>query len=230
MKCIVIDDEDMSRKSVEHCIKQTDFLSLVQSFSNPVKALSFLTENKVDLIFLDIEMPEMSGMEFIKILEKKAPQIILITSHTKFALEAFEFNVTDYFVKPVSYPRFFKSVTKAKEIFEKESSYDLDSDNIFIKKGSSINRIKKSDILWVEASGDYVLLHTADEKFIIHATMKAIEEKLPAKDYIRVHRSFIVRIDIIDSIEDDLIAYKSKLIPIGKTYKTAVYKRLNMFQ
>lgn len=229
MNCIVVDDEEMSRRSIEHCIKQTDFLSLTASFDSPIKALSFIQKNKIDLIFLDIEMPEMNGIEFIKTAGHKVSQIILATTHTEFALEAFEYNVTDYLVKPVTYQRFFKAVSKAKEVYEKQANFYVENDAIFIKKGASIFRIKKSDILWGEACGDYVILNTDKQKFMIHSTMRAIEDKLPAKDYLRVHRSFIVRIDSIDSIEDDAIAYGNKLIPIGKTYKDTVFKRLNLF-
>lgn len=228
MNCIVIDDEELSRMSVEHCIKKTDFLNHTVSFDNPIKALSFIQKNQIDLIFLDIEMPEMTGMEFIKAVGHKVPQIILATTHTEFALEAFEHNVTDYIVKPISYQRFFKAVSKAKEIHERQANHYIESDVIFIKKGPTIFRIKKSDILWAEACGDYVVLNTERDKYMVHSTLKTIEDKLPSKDYLRVHRSFIVRIDSIDNIEDDTIAYGRKLIPIGKTYKETVYKRLNL--
>ncbi|MES2836462.1 MAG: LytTR family DNA-binding domain-containing protein [Bacteroidota bacterium] len=228
MNCIVIDDEELSRKSIEHCIKQSDFLNLKMSFDSPIKALSYLQTNKIDLIFLDIEMPEMTGIEFIKTLKINVPQIILATSHPEFALEAFEYTVTDYLIKPLTFSRFFKSVSKAKEIFDNQQSFSAESDDFFIKKGTSIIRINKSEILWVEASGDYAILNTRKEKFMVHSTMKSIEDKLPMKDYLRVHRSYIVRIDKIDCIEDDAISYDKKLIPIGKTYKEEVYKRLNL--
>lgn len=228
MNCIVIDDEELSRKLLEQFIGKNDSLVLLNSFSNPVDALSFLSNNKVDVIFLDIEMPEMNGLEFMKVLNP-LPSIILTTSHKEFALDAFEYNVVDFLVKPIVYSRFIKAVQKVKATFEKKEEFHIsDDNNVFVKQGSSIVRIKKSDILWVEALGDYIILHTDKDKFTILSTMKGIEEKLPSQDYIRVHRSFIIRIDKIDSIEDNTISYKEKLIPIGKSYREEVFKRLNM--
>jgi DNA-binding LytR/AlgR family response regulator len=138
--------------------------------------------------------------------------------------------VTDYVVKPVSYSRFYKAVLKVKETYEKKLNGNTENndDILFVKKGSVMMRIKKSDILWVEALGDYVTLNTEKEKHIVHSTMKAIEYMLPSKHYMRVHRSYIVRIDKIDSIEEYSIAYKNKLIPIGKSYRNIVFKRLNV--
>jgi DNA-binding LytR/AlgR family response regulator len=228
MNCIIVDDEDVSRKFIEGFVVKTGFLELAQSFSNPIEALSFLSNNKVDLIFLDIEMPEMNGIEFIKTIKDKLPQVILTTSHKEFAIDAFEHDVTDFLVKPVVYSRFYKAVSKAKEIFEKQTGNKMTDDTVFVKKGSSIVSVKKTDILWVEALGDYITLNTRKGKYTIHSTMKAIEDKLAGKDYIRVHRSFIVRIDIIDSIDDNCITYGDKMIPIGKSYKEPVMKRLNI--
>ena len=228
MKCIIVDDELLSRKLIETFIKKIDFLNLVQSFPEPISALSYLSEDKVDLIFLDIEMPEMNGIEFIQTLEQKQTQIILITSRKDFALEAFENNVTDYLVKPFEYPRFYKAIIKAKDVFDKQFIQQGDNDTVFVKKGSTMIRINKSDIVWAESLGDYIKINTGKENYIIHSTMNGLEAKLPSKDYLRVHRSFIIRIDKIDTIEDDAISYHEKLIPIGKTYRTEVYKRLKM--
>lgn len=228
MNCIIIDDHELSRLSLEHFVAKTGFLNLVQSFPSPIDALSFVSANKVDLIFLDIEMPEMNGMEFINTIKQNLPQIILTTYHQEFALAAFEQNVTDYIIKPIVYTRFFQAVSKAKDIFEKQAVHHISSDTVFVKKGASIVKLKKSDIVYVEALVDYVVLYTDKEKFIIHSSMSAMESKLPAHDYMRVHRSYIIRIDKIDSIEDNAISCKEKLIPIGKTYREQVLKRLQM--
>ncbi|MBI2271154.1 MAG: response regulator transcription factor [Bacteroidetes bacterium] len=230
MNCIIIDDHELSRKALEHFIEKAGFLNLIHSFSNPISALSFILNNKeIDLIFLDIEMPEMNGMEFINTAKQHLPQIILTTHHKEFALDAFEHNVTDYIMKPITYPRFFQAVSKARNIFEKQATYHISNDTVFVKSGTSILKLKKADIVYVEALVDYVVLHTAKEKFIIHSSMNAMENKLSPKEYMRVHRSYIVRIDAIDSIEDNAISYNEKLIPIGKTYREEVLKRLNMF-
>lgn len=228
LNCIVIEDELLSRKLIENYIKKVDFLNLVHSFQDPITALSFLSENSVDLIFLDIEMPEMNGIKFIQMIQHKIPQIILTTSHKEFALEAFEYNVTDYLVKPLDFPRFYKAISRAKDIVAKQTLHHINDDTVFIKKGVSIIRIKKSDILWVEALGDYITLNTEKEKIVIHSTMNAMEAKLSPNDYMRVHRSYIIRIDKIDTIEDDTISFNEKIIPIGKTYRDEVYKRLRM--
>ena len=228
MNCIIIDDDPIAVNLIKGYVNKTDSLSLVNSFSNPIDALSFMAANKIDLLFLDFEMPEMNGIEFIKAIKQQMPQIILVTAHKEFAADAFEYNVTDYLVKPIPYSRFFNSVQKAKEIFDKNAVHHMEADMVFVKKGSTILGLKKSDIIWVEALGDYAVLNTSTDKFTIHSTMNAVEKKLPAKDYIRVHRSFIVRIAKIDSIEDDAISCNEKLIPIGKSYRQEVYNRLNI--
>lgn len=228
MNCIIIDDEELSRKSLEMFIAKTDFLSLMESFNDPIDAVKYLSDNKVDLIFVDIEMPGMTGLELIETIKHLPIQVIITTSHKEFALDAFEYYVTDYVVKPISYSRFYKAVTKVKEVHDKKLNGTHSDDILFVKKGSVMMRIKKSDILWVEALGDYVTLNTEKEKYIVHSTMKAIEYMLPSQHYMRVHRSYIVRIDKIDSIEEYSIAYKNKLIPIGKSYRNVVFKRLNV--
>lgn len=228
INCIVLDDDLISRKLIEAYSKKASFLNLLHSFQEPISALSFLSENSVDLIFLDIEMPEMNGMKFIQTIQQKMPQVIIVTTHTELAHKAFEYEVTDFLVKPFDYSRFYKAVLRAKNIAEKDALHYIDDDNVFIKKGSSIVRIKKSDIIWVQALGDYITLNTEKEKIIIHSSMNAMEAKLSQKHYIRVHRSYIIRIDKIESIEDDIISYNEKIFPIGKTYRNYVYQRLKM--
>lgn len=229
MNCIIIDDHELSRKSLEHFISKTNFLNLVYSFENPIDALAYVIKNKVDLIFLDIEMPEMNGIEFINTVKQHLPQVILTTHHEEFALVAFEHNVTDYIMKPITYPRFFRAASKARDIFERNAVNHISNDAVFVKKGTSIVKLKISDIVYIEALVDYVVIHTDKERFVIHSSMTAMEGKLSNQDYIRVHRSYIIRIDKIDSIEDNAISYKEKLIPIGKTYREEVLKRLKMF-
>jgi DNA-binding LytR/AlgR family response regulator len=228
MKCIIVDDNILALKATEQFVQKVDYLTLAGTFGNPVSALSFVSQNKVDLVFLDVEMPEMNGIEFLKSLKHPAPQIILTTTHKDYAPEAFEHNVTDYLVKPIVHSRFMNSVSKAKEVYERQRKDFVDSEAAFIKKGSSIIKINKSDVLWIESLGDYVTLNTENEKHIVHSTMQEIMEKFPEKDFIRVHRSFIIRINKIENIEDDLIHYGKQLIPIGKTYRQEVFKRLNM--
>jgi len=228
MKAIIIDDNDIALLATQQCVAKADKIQLLGSFNNALKALSFLASNPVDLIFLDIEMPELNGIEFIKAMKQPHPMIVLTTSHPQFALEAYENNVLDYLVKPIALPRFLNAVAKAQALFEKHNIDKVENDIIFIKKGNVIVKVNKSDVLWIEGLGDYVTLNTEKEKYIVHSTMHNIEQKFASGEFMRVHRSFIIRIDKINNIEDNCISYFDKFIPIGKTYKDSVYKRLNM--
>lgn len=230
VRCIIIDDNDIALLATKQIASKIDQLEIVETFNDSVQALTYLSSNSsnIDVVFLDIEMPEINGMEFISALEDPKPLIILTTSHTQFALEAFENNVLDYVVKPITLSRFIKAFNKAQNILDRHKLENIDNDTIFIKKGNVIVKVNKSDILWIEGLGDYVTLNTQKEKFVVHSTMHAIEQKFASGDFIRVHRSFIIRIDKINNIEDNCISYFDKFIPIGKTYKESVYKRLNM--
>lgn len=232
MNCIIIDDDEMSRRVVEEFISRTDFLSQTNSFPSAVEAINFIKQGaEVHLIFLDIEMPEMSGIDFLNTLTKP-PQIIIISSKEKYAIQAFDYSVTDYLLKPITYARFFKAASKAYENFNRGRSLaDVDKE-IFIKKNSSLVRIKYNDILWVEALENYVVINTTTEKFTIHFTMKSIENQLPVVRFKRVHRSFIVNVNRITSIEDNSVVIKmnegKKIIPIGKSYRDKLLSEINL--
>ena len=228
MNCIIVDDNEMALKATEQCVRQVKYVKHLGSFTNPVEALSYASGNDVDLMLLDVEMPEIGGLDFIKALKQPHPIIILTTSYREYAIEAFDNNVTDYLVKPVSLPRFMQAMAKAKDSYDKNKIHHIDETTVFIKKGSSLTRMNIDDILWVESLGDYVTLNTANEKIIVHSTMQAIEEKLGSKKFIRVHRSYLIQADKITDIEDDVISYFNQLIPIGKTYRKEVYSRLKI--
>lgn len=231
MKCIIIDDDQMSCRVLEDYVNRTSFLNLQKSFTNAVDAINYMKDgNKVNLILLDIEMPEMSGIDFLNTLSNP-PQIIIVSSREKYALEAFEYSVTDYLLKPVTYARFFKAANKALENFDKIQQGG-DEQEIFIKKSNSLVKIKYSEILWIEALENYVVINTKNDKFTIHFTMKAIENQMPGNQFKRVHRSFIVNIREIFSIEDNNVVIKlpdgRKLIPIGKSYRDKLLKKINL--
>ena len=228
MNCIIVDDNILAQKSTEQMVLKVDYLKLRSTFSDPVIALSFLAQNKIDLIFLDVEMPELDGIEFIKTLNHPQPMIILTTTHSDYAPEAFENNVTDYLVKPIVQSRFMNAVSKAKQVYDNKNAIRHDDESMFIKKGSTIVKINKSDVLWIESLGDYVTLNTEKEIFTVHSTMQEIMEKFSEKEFIRVHRSFIVRLNKIENIADDLIQFNKKNFPIGKTYRQEVFKRLSL--
>jgi DNA-binding LytR/AlgR family response regulator len=228
MNCIIVDDEDMSRNIVRHFVEQTSFLTLAKECADAIEAANFLQQNPVDLLFLDIEMPQMSGMELIKSLQVK-PQVIFITSRSDYAVEAFEYNVTDYLVKPITYARFLKAVTKAKEVFDVQQPLQLHSKDLYIKSDSKIVKINLKDLLYVEALADYVMMYTVSgSRHVVHSTMKGVEKKLNSGEFIRVHRSFIVNIEKIEAIEDLSIIISKKLIPIGASYKDNFLKKLNI--
>ena len=216
---------------IEEFIAKTDTLTLLNTFTNPVDAINaFRNEAEIDLVFLDIEMPEMSGIDFLDSLTS-APQVIIISSKEKYALDAFEYDVTDYLLKPIQYGRFYKAITKAMSRYSK-GKLDTKGDEIFIKHNSSLVRLKYNDILWVEALENYVIVNTYSDKYTIHFTMKAIEQKLPTSKFTRVHRSFIVNTSSINIIEDNAIVIKthdgSKSIPIGKSYKDKLMDDINV--
>jgi len=232
MNSIIIDDDKLSRRIIEEFIRKCEGLELMQSFADPVEAMNYLKrEDEIHLIFLDIEMPEMSGIDLLNLL-KDPIQIIIVSSKEKYALNAFEYDVTDYLLKPVTYPRFLKAIDRAVSRFEKNKMNLLGKEEIFIKKNSSLVRLKYDDILWVEALENYVTFNTFREKFTIHFTMKAIEQKLPGNKFTRVHRSFIVNTKSIDVIEDKNVIVStidgSKSIPIGKSYKEKLMKDINV--
>lgn len=232
MDCIIIDDDKLSRKILEEFISKTEGLQLKRSFADPVEAINYLrTEEDVHLIFLDIEMPDMNGIEFLNSM-KSQPQIIIFSSKEKYALNAFEYDVTDYLLKPVAYSRFIKAVDKAAARFERDKINIMGKEEIFIKKNSTLVRLKYDDILWVEALENYVIINTFKEKFTIHFTMKAIEQKLPTSKFTRVHRSFIVNTSCIEVIEDNSVLIRTddgtRSIPIGKSYKEKLMKDINL--
>ncbi|NOZ34879.1 MAG: response regulator transcription factor [Chlorobi bacterium] len=232
MQCIIIDDDKVSRLVIEKYINKTDFLELTETFDNAVDAANFFNnKNITDLIFLDIEMPGMSGVEFLEILDN-LPQIIVVSAKEKYAMQAIEYDVTDYLLKPVSYSRFLKAVTKSKTKYEEENE-TVSSEGIFIKSSSSsFVRLFYDDVLYIEAMENYVLIQTEKKKYTIHFTMKALFDKLPADKFIRVHRSFIINKDRIERIENNMIFIqsldKNKSIPLSKSYKENFMKKLNI--
>ncbi|MFO7938583.1 MAG: LytTR family DNA-binding domain-containing protein [Bacteroidales bacterium] len=231
MRCIVIDDDALSRRVVEEFVQRTEFLELTASYETAVDAINKLSnaEEEVDLIFLDIEMPEMDGIDFLNSL-KQLPQVIIVSSQEKYALEAFDYDVTDYLLKPITYGRFYKAVTKAHNVFA--TPVHDETDEIFIKKNSALVRLKYEDIIWVEALENYVIVNTFEDKFTIHFTMKSIENQLPANKFKRVHRSYIINLKKIERIEDNSIVVKThdgmKTIPIGKAFKERFMNDINL--
>ena len=228
MKCLVVDDDDLSRGILEDLIKDTDSLDLVASCADPIKAFNILKDSSIDLLFLDIEMPKMDGISMLKSLNP-LPQVILVTSYDKYAVESYEYDVTDFVKKPISTARFLKAIEKASKRFTKESShFTTKGETIFIKSDSKLVQINTNQIFWIEALGNYMRVITEEGKYTILSTMKDVASKLPSDDFVRVHRSFIVRLDKIESIEDNYIVINENQINIGKAYKEGLNKKLNL--
>lgn len=227
MRCAIVDDDDLSIRLITEYINQTDDLNLVGTFSSAIKASNALSREPVDLIFLDVEMPDMTGLELIKSLDRK-PQIILITSKKDYAIEAFEYQVADYLLKPISYSRFLKAANKARELFEVKQKGAAAPKQLYIKEDSVLVNVPLNDIVWIEALGDYVTIHLTDKKHTVLTTMKSMDSKLPPEEFMRVHRSFIVRVDKINNLDGNMLVVGKKLIPIGKSYRKALMDRLNI--
>ncbi len=233
MNCIIIEDDKLSLRIIEEFVNRTTGLNLVDTFSSAVDAINMLSSNdNIQLIFLDIELPDMSGMEFLNSI-KIIPQVVIISSKEKYAVEAFDYEVTDYLVKPVNYARFFKAIERVRNRLQMRNGLDkIGKDEIFIKKNSTLVRLRYDEILWVEALENYVIFNTFEEKYTIHFTMKAIEQKLPVEKFTRVHRSYIVNVGRIEVIEDNSVLIRThdgtKTIPIGKSYKDKLMGDINL--
>ena len=228
MKCLVVDDDELSRGILEDLISDTSSLELVASCDDPIKAFNIIKESKIDLLLLDIEMPKMDGISMLKALSP-LPQVILVTSHDEYAVESYEYDVTDFVKKPISTARFLKAVEKANKRFNTDVSlFTTKGETIFIKSDSKLVQINTHKIFWIEALGNYMRVITEDGKYTILSTMKDVANKLPSDEFVRVHRSFIVRLDKIESIEDNYIVINNNQINIGKAYKEGLSGKLNL--
>lgn len=224
--CIAIDDEPLALGLIVSHIKKTPYLELIAEFDNPIDATEFLQDNKVQLIYLDIKMPDLTGVEFARTLDDEC-KIIFTTAYDKYAVEGFQLHALDYLLKPISYEVFVNSAKHAKhylDLLSSESSVkpiQADENFLFVKADYKLHRIDFSDILYFEGLKDYVKLYTenSSKPIVFHATMKSVEEKLPVDKFMRIHRSYIVSLNKIMTIERDRILFNEKRIPISKQYK-----------
>jgi len=230
MNCLIVDDDNISRSEAEQLVKKISSLNLVASCSNALEAFNAIKTKKIELIFLDVMMPGMSGLELIKSLSNDRPQVILMTSEKNYAVEAFNYDVTDFLVKPLSEERFLRAVSKVKNNHQGngQGKVEANTDFIFVKVDSVLVKINTADILYIEAVGDYVSIHTTSSRYVVHSTMKSILDKLSLQHFLRVHNSFIVRLDKISSIEDNSIIINKNLIPLSRLRKNELMERLNL--
>ena len=227
MTCIIVDDDPLSVKMLEGLVVQTDFLSVEKTFQVPMEAIKYLRDHHVDILFLDIEMPGMTGLELLGAVED-LPAVILVSSKADYALDAFHFDVEDYLLKPPTFARFLKAVKKVQDKIRDDQAVQFKGDYVFVKSDAALVKVDIRQVQWIEALADYVAIVTKEKKFVCHSTMKAIEAKLPVDQFVRVHRSYIVRIDQIDAIEDNSVSVGKKVIPVGGTYRDGLMGSLNL--
>lgn len=226
--CVIIDDEPIARKGLKEYIADVDFLEIIGEFDSPLKATELISSGDVQLLFLDIQMPRITGLDFFKSLPHPPP-VIFTTAYPQYALEGFEVNALDYLVKPFTFERFLKAVLKAKEYYEvRESNLapEKTSDYFFIKADNKLVKIMFDELLYVEALQNYVTIHTPSKKYMTYLTFKAVEDYLPPDKFIKVHKSYIVAASKIDSIEGNDIRIGQQHIPISRNQKDDVMEKL----
>lgn len=229
MKCIVVDDQKPFHLILANLIAMDPVLELVGSYVDAFEAHQVMLKQEVDLLFLDIEMPGLNGLELAKIMEGKGPLVIFTTSNPDYALEAFNLNVIDYLLKPIEPTRFLKAVEKAKGIIEsKDMAVANENDGfVFIRDSYTIKRIQLDEILYLEANANYVDIYlTSKRMYSIHTAISSLEQKLPSSLFFKVHRSFIVNLGKVDAIEGKTLMIENKIIPIADAYRTALNKRM----
>ena len=228
IKYIIVDDETASHDVIKDYASNLSFLSHEKSCYNAFEAIEYLNKNSVDLIFLDINMPKLSGLDFLKTLSRP-PKVIITSAYREYALDGYELNIEDYLLKPFNFSRFVKAITKIQESTSPitkptQEIQNSDDTKIFVKEDKKYHQIKLKNILFIEAYGNYVKLHLVDKMIVSHQTLISFSQSLPDNQFIRVHKSFIVSIDKIELIEGNRIHIQNHKIPVGKMYKLNINK------
>ncbi|MEN7551368.1 LytTR family DNA-binding domain-containing protein [Rapidithrix thailandica] len=225
LNCIIVDDDLMARKSLERLCLKSDNLNLVATCENGEQALDTLQEGDIDLVFLDMEMPELSGIDLLDACPVM-PQVVVISGEEKYAYDAFQYQVADYLKKPINYIRFKAAVEKVLATYTIQHSIEPE-DAIFIKVDGRYVRIQFSDIFYIENVGDYVQFHLTKKALIVYSTLKSLADRLPKDKFLKIHRSYIVNLDKIVDIEENTLVVKDKVIPISRANKPQLMKKLN---
>ncbi|MFT3824018.1 MAG: LytTR family DNA-binding domain-containing protein [Chitinophagaceae bacterium] len=228
LRCIAIDDEPLALELLEDNISKVPFLTLVASFNNPVQAMKVMQEQPIDLIFLDIQMPGLTGLQFIQTLVQK-PMVIMITAYEKYALEGFDLDVVDYLVKPVALNRFIKACNKAQELHQlrqkaQQPAAESPTDYIFVNVEYSLVKLMLEDIMWIEGMKDYLKIHlkSSTKPVIVRMAMKTMEEQLPASQFVRIHRSFIISKKHVTAVRKNSIFLGETELPVSTQYRDAI--------
>src|SRR5882757_5867144 len=234
INCVIIDDEPLAREGMAKYVKEVDYLHLIETCENPVELMRIQDQHHVDLLFLDIQMPKMNGIDFLKIVQKP-PMVIITTAFPSYALEGFQLNVLDYLLKPITLDRFIRSAGKARDYYDLltraepgpgSAKGEPAADYFFIKCGSKFEKIHFADILYVEGMQNYVTIYTRKGKYVTLLYLKNLEENLDSKSFIRVHKSYIVSIDKIEGIEGNEIFIQTHRIPISRNHREQVIERV----
>jgi DNA-binding LytR/AlgR family response regulator len=234
MRCVIVDDEPYALDLIKDYTERTPFLKLIETFSNPYKALDFINRVPVDMVFLDINMPELSGIQLLRSLQTP-PLVVFTTAYPEFAAESYEYNAVDYLVKPIKYERFLKAVNKASSLLHSTIATPIQTakqpnnqkdDSLFIKSGTQLVKIIPDEILFVEAAGNYMCFITKDKRVLSLLTMKEVLDILPSDNFVRIHKSYIISIKHLTAIERHDAVIGGKQIPIGITYREHFLKRM----
>ena len=238
MKCVIIDDEPLAVELLQDFVKKVDSLELMNSFNNAIDAVSFINQNNVDLIFLDIEMPHFSGIDFINTIEKE-PLVIFTTAYSDYAVEGFNLGAVDYLVKPIPFHRFLKAVVRAQQVLqpavvpqaisETTNATEIEQDFMFVRAEYENVKLNFADILFIEGLKDYVKIYTTDNKFTLTLiSLIKLENLLSSKGFSRIHRSYIINIKHVKSIQKNKVLISDKRVPISESYKNAFFEKINL--
>ncbi|MBX2871252.1 MAG: LytTR family DNA-binding domain-containing protein [Saprospiraceae bacterium] len=226
-RCLIVDDEPLAREGLEQYVQKMPGLELTGSCQSAIDALAFLQKEKPDLLFLDIQMPEMTGLELMKALPQP-PKVIFTTAYREFAVEGFDLNAIDYLVKPISFERFARAVQKVQQRLDTEQTESLTApaDHIFIKSDGQIIKIPVSDIIYAESAKDYVFIHTPSKRYMALLPLKQLEENLPDDKFMRVHRSYLVATAAVDRLEGNLLYIGKTKVPISRSLHDEIYQKV----
>ncbi|UWY29906.1 LytTR family DNA-binding domain-containing protein [Flavobacterium sp. TR2] len=237
MKCVIIDDEPLAVELLQDFVKKVDTLELISTFNNAIDAVSFINQNNVDLIFLDIQMPHFSGIDFLNTIEKK-PLVIFTTAYSDYAVEGFNLGAVDYLVKPIPFHRFLKAVVRAQQVLqpataptltENNNAPEIEQDFMFVRAEYENVKLNFADILFIEGLKDYVKIYTTDNKFTLTLiSLIKLENLLSSKGFARIHRSYIINIKHVKSIQKNKVLISDKRIPISESYKNTFFEKINL--
>ncbi len=225
IKCLIVDDEEMARKSIERLCQRIEDVEVVGCCESAIEALRILKEFNIDLLFLDIEMPEFSGLDLVKTVDR-LPHIIFTTNNLSYAYEAFQLQVVDYMAKPVVLPRLMQAIEKVRK---NQMTTTPVSDAIFVRSEGQYVRIALDQLLWVETVGDYVMFRTSTDKHVVHGTLKGMDSKLKSDSrFLKVHRSYIINLEHVDNIDETTAVIGQKVIPVSRAHRSILMKRISL--